>query len=261
MSSAEAPKNNADQNGKLATSQITSSEHDQAVRGMFSRIVRFYDFLNHFLSFGIDLYWRKVLANSVTIGQNKIILDLAAGTLDVSLALAKAHPGIMIPAMDFCYPMLELGSKKLNGANHILPITADAKQLPLPDNSVDSVTMAFGIRNIMPRAEAFAEILRVLSPAGRACILEFGSGREKIMGGVYNLYLNHILPKVGQLFAKDKTAYSYLASTIDNFPPADELAAEMRKAGFVNVGWRRLTFGIVCLHMGEKAQPGQVSQR
>lgn len=228
--------------------------HDEAVRGMFGRIVRFYDFLNHFLSFGIDRQWRRVLAASVKCGPRGRVLDLAAGTLDVALALARAHPSIMIPAMDFCQPMLEQGRKKLAGrpGTRIMPVTADAKLLPLPDNCVDSVTMAFGIRNINPRAEAFVEMLRVLAPGGRACILEFGSGREKIMGGVYNFYLNNILPLVGRAFARDRTAYAYLAQSIDNFPPAGDLADEMRAAGFANVSWRRLTCGIVCLHMGEK---------
>lgn len=233
-----------------------NSGHDEAVRGMFGRIVRFYDFLNHFLSFGIDRKWRKVLAASIKSGPNGRILDLAAGTLDVALAIARAQPQVMIPAMDFCQPMLEQGAKKLSGnlASRIIPVTADSKRLPLPDNCVDSVTMAFGIRNISPRAEAFAEMLRVLAPGGRACILEFGSGREKIMGGLYNFYLNNILPVVGRAFARDKTAYAYLAQTIDNFPPAGDLAAEMRAAGFANVAWRRLTCGIVCLHVGEKPE-------
>lgn len=249
---------NGCQNEADRAARPQNGAHDEAVRGMFGRIVRFYDFLNHFLSFGIDRRWRKVLAASVNPGQKGVVLDLAAGTLDVAIALANAHPKVMIPALDFCQPMLELGSKKLTGrlSGRILPVAADAKRLPMPDNCVDGVTMAFGIRNIIPRAEAFAEILRVLAPGGRACILEFGSGREKIMGGIYNFYLNNILPRVGRLFAKDKAAYSYLAETIDNFPPAEELAQEMRTAGFKNVSWQRLTYGIVCLHIGEK--PGQV---
>ena len=149
---------------------------------MFGRIVRFYDLLNRVLSLGLDQYWRKVLARNVRLGDTGVVLDLAAGTLDVSLAIRRQHPTALVPALDFCPPMLVQGSRKLKGENArcILPVAADAKRLPLPDASVDCLTIAFGIRNIIPREAAFAEMLRVLRPGGRACILEFGSGRERI---------------------------------------------------------------------------------
>ena len=157
-------------------------QHDAAVSGMFGRIAGFYDLLNHTLSLGIDYYWRHVLAKNVRVGSTNRVLDLAAGTLDVSLAIRRKYPHVQVPAMDFCPPMLQRGLHKLKGDNAraIMPVAADAKKLPLPDASVDCVTMAFGIRNIKPRSEAFAEMLRVLTPGGRACILEFGSGSERI---------------------------------------------------------------------------------
>jgi demethylmenaquinone methyltransferase/2-methoxy-6-polyprenyl-1,4-benzoquinol methylase len=158
--------------------------------------------------------------------------------------------------MDFCPPMLVRGRRKLRGADarNILPVAADAKRLPLPDACVDCVTMAFGIRNILPRERAFAEMLRVLRPGGRACILEFGSGRERIWGGLYNLYLNRALPLVGRIFSKDPAAYEYLAATIRQFPPAAALEREMRDAGFARAWHEKLTSGIVCLHVGEKGR-------
>ena len=222
---------------------------------MFSRIVPWYDLLNRLLSLGIDQHWRRVLARSVRPGTAGIVLDLAAGTLDVALAIRRLYPGVLVPAMDFCHPMLAQGRRKLAGSHqrHILPVTADARQLPLPDASVDCLTMAFGIRNIMPREAAFAEMLRVLRPGGRACILEFGSGRERILGGVYNLYLNRLLPRMGRAFSKDSEAYAYLARTIRDFPPAQRLEQEMRAAGFARAWHTRLTWGIACLHVGEKA--------
>lgn len=223
------------------------------VGAMFGRIAGVYDFLNHFLSFGIDRYWRRELAALVKAGPSGRVADLAAGTLDVSLAILKKYPDLVIPAIDFCAPMLEKGKGKLGAESRIFPCAGDALELPLPDNSVDSVTMAFGIRNISRRREAFAEMRRVLAPGGRACVLEFGSGKEKIWGGLYNLYLNSVLPLLGRLAARDRIAYTYLAATIREFPAADILATEMTEAGLVNVGWRRLTSGIVCLHWGEKA--------
>ena len=189
-------------------------EHDQAVAGMFGRIARFYDLLNHVLSLGIDCWWRRELAASVWRGPAHRFLDLAAGTLDVSFALRRRHPEYKVLAMDFCHPMLALGQKKLERRleTGVLPVAADGKRLPLPDNSVDSVTIAFGIRNILPRAEALKEMHRVLVPGGRACILEFGSGRDKIWGGLYNLYLTRLLPSIGRLVSRDSGCELYCES-------------------------------------------------
>ena len=158
--------------------------------------------------------------------------------------------------MDFCPPMLTRGRKKLHGSDAaaILPVAADAKRLPLPDASVDCITMAFGIRNILPRETAFAEMARVLAPGGRACILEFGSGRQRVWGGLYNVYLDRVLPRIGRLLSGDSGAYGYLAETIRNFPTAEDLEEEMRAAGFACAWHLPLTSGIVCLHVGEKAR-------
>ena len=227
--------------------------HDAAVARMFGRIAAWYDFLNRLLSLGIDQRWRRELAAAANPGEG-LALDLAAGTLDVALALRRAAPDVTVAAMDFCPPMLAQGLHKLKGdnASRILPVAADARRLPLGDNAAGCITMAFGIRNITPRGTAFAEMLRVLRPGGRACILEFGSGKERIWGGVYNAYLNHVLPLVGKAFSRDG-AYGYLAESIRAFPTAEELAAEMRDTGFARVWYRKLTSGIVCLHVGEKA--------
>ncbi|MBQ7738260.1 MAG: ubiquinone/menaquinone biosynthesis methyltransferase [Desulfovibrionaceae bacterium] len=221
---------------------------------MFGGIAKFYDFLNHLLSFGVDYYWRSELAKTIP-QEARLVLDLASGTLDVPLAIRRKNPHILVPALDFCHPMLKLGLPKLKGDNQklILPAVADAKHLPLKDNSIDCLTIAFGIRNIIPRSESFAEMLRVLKPGGKACILEFGSGQELIWFGLYNFYLHHILPIIGKALAKDKAAYTYLSKTITAFPPAQEFEAEMQAAGFVNTSYRKLTSGITCLHIGHKA--------
>ncbi len=231
-------------------------KNDRTISAMFERIVPWYDTLNTVLSLGIDSYWRKKLVNEVRPFKTGKVLDLAAGTLKVSLALRRKYPSITVPALDFCPPMLVHGKKKLKGKNisAILPVGADARHLPLQDASVDAITIAFGIRNINPRSEAFAEMLRVLVPGGRACILEFGSGKNKIWGGIYNFYLKHILPRIGNIVSGDDNAYTYLAQTIHEFPTAIELEEEMRKAGF-NAAWHiPLSGGIVCLHIAEKAR-------
>lgn len=239
--------------------------HGRAVASMFGRIVPWYDMLNTLLSCGMDRLWRRRLAQEARpLAERSTgrVLDLAAGTLDVSLAIRRRHPGVAVPAMDFCPPMLQRGRKKLRGADAraIWPAAADARLLPLPDACVDAVTMAFGIRNILPRHEAFAEMLRVLAPGGRACVLEFGSGKNRIWGGLYNFYMERVLPAVGRVISGDKEdggAYAYLAESIRRFPTATELEEEMRVAGFARAWHIPLTSGIVCLHVGEKRQANQ----
>jgi demethylmenaquinone methyltransferase/2-methoxy-6-polyprenyl-1,4-benzoquinol methylase len=220
---------------------------------MFGRIVPCYDLLNRILSLGCDRLWRARLAEAARPGSTGRILDLAAGTFDVALALCARYPDIIVPAVDFCLPMLQKGRSKLRERTRILPIAGDAACLPLPDASMDSITMAFGIRNIQARHAAFAEMLRVLAPGGLACILEFGSGRERIWGGLYNCYLNRLLPGLGKLVSGDDGAYAYLVRTIRDFPDAMALERELRSAGFVRTRFERIFSGIVCLHVAEKA--------
>lgn len=229
--------------------------HAAKVSGLFARIVKWYDPLNRLLSLGLDQGWRKCLADAVLPGQaeGKRILDLAAGTLDVTLAVRKRHPAAQVLAMDFCPPMLVHGQKKLSGEDKdfVLSVGADARALPLPDACMDGLTMAFGIRNIAPRSASFAEMARVLKPRGRACILEFGTGKTRIWLGIYNFYLKRILPVVGRL-SGDPGAYAYLARSIIEFPSADALSDEMRAAGFKRIYHIPLCSGIVCLHVAEK---------
>lgn len=236
---------------------ISPKAEGNAVQNLFSRIAGVYDLLNHILSFGLDVLWRKRLIDAVLPfpphGTAKI-LDLAAGTLEVSVGLAKKHPHRTILAVDFCLPMLQKGREKLSKkrCENVHVLAGDGKRLPLPDNSVDAVTIAFGLRNIRPREDAYAEALRVLTPGGRLCVLEFGSAHDRILFGFYNIYLTHILPLVGKIVSRDKGAYRYLAETIAEYPSAARLADEMRLAGFVDIRYRRYTGGIVWLHTGTK---------
>jgi len=236
---------------------LNTREHGRKVAGLFDSIARWYDFLNHFLSAGQDIYWRYRLVHGVRMGKTGRILDLAAGTLDVSLEILRQHPGARVLAMDFSRAMLVQGKGKVpeKFENQLHLAQADGRLLPLPDASVDCVTIAFGIRNILPRREAYEEIMRVLAPGGRLCILEFGTGRTRIWKGVYNLYLNRILPLIGRVVSRDSTAYQYLADTIIGFPSARELAGELYDAGFSRVHFAPMCSGIVYLHTAEKEGP------
>ncbi|MFP4167334.1 MAG: ubiquinone/menaquinone biosynthesis methyltransferase [Desulfonatronovibrionaceae bacterium] len=231
------------------------NDHGRKVSGLFGRIAGWYDFLNHFLSLGQDIFWRKRLVTHVQSTENGVILDLAAGTLDVSKEIRKKFPRVRIIGLDFSLPMLLRGKRKMSEKRGFLPLAADAVAVPMPDQCVDCATIAFGIRNIRPRQSAYAEILRVLKPGGRLCILEFGSGKNRVWKGVYNFYLHRILPVVGRVFSGDPGAYSYLARTISEFPGAESLAVEIRKAGFDRVFYYPLCSGIVYIHVAEKLQP------
>jgi len=229
--------------------------HGRQVAAMFGRIARWYDFLNHTLSLGLDIYWRWRLARVALPKPGGVVLDLAAGTMDVSIALAKQYPDVRVAAIDYTLPMLARGKGKLTGGleERIVPAQGDGRQLPLADESVDAATIAFGIRNIRPRMAAHKEVLRCLKPGGRFCILEFGTGRRKVWGGLYNFYLNSVLPGFGRLISGDRAAYRYLADTIREFPDERQLARELMDAGYARVFHVAMLSGIVYLHVAEKA--------
>ncbi|WP_027186299.1 ubiquinone/menaquinone biosynthesis methyltransferase [Desulfovibrio inopinatus] len=231
-------------------------EHGRRVAAMFGRIAGWYDALNHILSAGLDLWWRRRMVAHLGVAgkEHPTILDLAAGTMDVSCLSADRHPTSFVVAADFALPMLQSGTRKIRGTRtgRIHPVLADGRTLPLADESVHAATIAFGIRNIRPRQAAYAEVLRVLKPGGRFCILEFGSGKTRIWKGLYNFYLNRLLPLIGRL-SGDREAYRYLADTIMGFPSQSELATELYDAGFHRVFYLPMASGIVYLHVGQKA--------
>lgn len=235
--------------------QPDPSHHAGRVAGMFGRIAGWYDFLNHFLSLGQDIYWRHRLVRMLRPGPTGRVLDLAAGTLDVSLEIKRQFPKSKVLSLDFTEAMLQKGQTKLktDSGRDIQPVLADGRTLPLPTACVDNVTIAFGIRNIRPRMDAYREMYRVLVPGGRMCILEFGSGQNKIWKGLYNVYLDRILPSLGKIFSGDNDAYTYLADTIDGFPVASELVSEITEAGFERVFYVPLLSGIVNIHVAEKS--------
>ncbi|MEW5722495.1 MAG: class I SAM-dependent methyltransferase [Thermodesulfobacteriota bacterium] len=225
------------------------------VRGIFSRVALKYDLLNHVFSLGRDGFWRKAAAGRVKIFQTHRVLDLACGTGDQALALAKARPAARVVGVDFTFPMLErardkVGKKDLAGRVRLT--AADALCLPFPDGSFDSLTMAFGIRNIPDHETALAEMLRVLVPGGRVLILELTFPRWSFIRRLYHSYLYRCIPRLGGLVSGQTLAYRYLADSIMDFPSPEEFRGKMVRAGFVNTGWLKLTLGVAALHWGEK---------
>ncbi len=230
---------------------------DNAAENMalFASITPWYDFQNHLCSLGVDYWWRHKLVEAVVPGPNACFADVAAGTLDVSVLLAKKYPHVQVQASDVCGPMLEYGkARKLQGriASQVQVEVADACHLPYTTESMDAVTIAFGIRNIQPRHKALQEMHRVLAHGGQLCVLEFSSVQSTWLAPVYRLYLEKILPKVAGFFTKKPEAYTYLASSILAFPKPDAFLAEIQEAGFRFAKATPLTFGIATLYRAIK---------
>ena len=224
------------------------------VRQIFSEIAPRYDLLNHLLSFNIDRRWRdraiKELGWEST--PSGLFLDLCAGTLDVSLALAKCagFKGDVLAA-DFALPMLRAGKHKALDFP-IFPVAGDALKLPVPDDSVNGAIVAFGARNLSDLDAGLREVFRVLAAGARFVILEFSTPRSALMRFFYLTYFNRILPFVGGIISGHRTAYRYLPASVAHFPVENELADRMTAAGFKAVRWNSLSFGIAAIHVGEK---------
>ncbi len=229
------------------------------VRRMFSDIAPRYDLLNRVLSMGVDRYWRRVAIARLAWERNPsgTFLDLCAGTLDVAAALIgqREFTGRVIGA-DFAEPMLRAGSAKLP-RGEISPVVADALSLPVADASLAGAIVAFGIRNVADLDACLREVLRALQPSARFVILEFSTPRRSLVRAVYHAYFHHVLPFIGGLVSGHRTAYTYLPDSVKNFPETTVLAERMRAAGYADVQWRELTFGIAAVHVGTKKADGR----
>ena len=214
---------------------------------MFDEVAHAYDKTNDLLSFGQSHYWRYRLKRAVRPQSGQKILDIAAGTGTSSMALMV--PGVKIVAADFSKGMLEEGKKRYPELEFVF---ADAMKLPFSDNEFDVVTMSFGLRNVSDRKVALKEFLRVLKPSGRLVICEF-SHVPGPLGVLYRFYLKNILPKISKLMSKNPAAYDYLSESIMAWPKQEELKKDIENAGFSVASWKSLTFGVVALHEGVKA--------
>jgi demethylmenaquinone methyltransferase/2-methoxy-6-polyprenyl-1,4-benzoquinol methylase len=225
------------------------------VRGMFGRIAGRYDLLNHLLSFNLDRWWRRRTITTVLRakpGPRARILDLCCGTGDLLIGIERRRGAPAIGA-DFCHPMLVGAAAKLRrrGLRSSL-VEADGLMLPLPDGSLDAITIGFGFRNFANYRRGLDEMLRVLKPGGVAAILEFSQPRNRIFGAAYGCFSTTLLPRIGGLISGSAQAYSYLPESIRKFPDAGQLAALMREAGFSRADYELMTFGAVALHLGWK---------
>ena len=230
-------------------------EKKKFVREKFASISLRYDLLNSVLSFQCDRYWRWVTTRELKQFPEGAVLDLCAGTLPLSLELARQAPSRKVVAIDFCEEMLSTGVKKLpydDRRYRIFPACGDGEKIPALDNSFWGCTVAFGVRNLSQTEKGLKEMWRVLKPGGKLLILEFSRPKTPVIKELYNFYLNAVLPKIAGLVSGDKEAYEYLASSIAGFYEPDELLQMMRDAGFATTYCRPLTFGVVTVYVGVK---------
>ncbi|MEO7456595.1 MAG: ubiquinone/menaquinone biosynthesis methyltransferase, partial [Gemmatimonadaceae bacterium] len=224
------------------------------VRTVFEEIAPRYDLLNHLLSLNIDRMWRRRALRMLDWERAPAgrFLDLCAGTLDVGAELTKqaGFQGFIVGA-DFAVPMLRAGVGKAP-ASRLGPVGADAQLLPLADAAMDGATVAFGIRTVASLEVALREVYRVLAPGARFVILEFTTPRSWLVRTFYQFYFHQVLPLVGGLISGHHTAYRYLPKSVAHFPSEPELAARMKAAGFSDVRWESLSFGIAAIHVGVK---------
>ncbi len=236
----------------------TSSEEQASrwVQRMFAGIAPKYDFINHLLSFNVDRRWRKVLMNRlapVFKRSDAKLLDLCCGTGDVLIDLQSATAARVIGA-DFCHPMLVSAKRKAAKKGFQAPLfEGDALQLPLADNALDAISIAFGFRNLVNYPRGLEEIHRVLKPGGTLAILEFSHPTGLIVKSAYGFYSRVLLPIIGTLASGSREAYSYLPDSIRKFPASAELRNMMQAAGFTDTKFELLTGGIAALHLGTKA--------
>ncbi|MBN1975703.1 MAG: bifunctional demethylmenaquinone methyltransferase/2-methoxy-6-polyprenyl-1,4-benzoquinol methylase UbiE [Sedimentisphaerales bacterium] len=235
---------------------VSRQSSENSVGRMFDRIAPDYDKLNHILSFGMDFYWRAKLAGMADRKKQIKVLDLAAGTGDLLIALLRKNPNIIeAVGLDISDNMLAICRKKIasyNLAGRITTICSDVNSSGLPDNTFDIVAMGFGIRNTPDVLKTLSEIYRLLKQSGSALILEFSMPSNKVIKFFYLFYLRYWVPFIGRIISGDKEAYGYLNSSIEKFCNREEFSSLMREAGFQNVITFPLTFGIVCIYKGSK---------
>ena len=224
----------------------------EAVSAMFGRIARRYDRVNRILTGGIDLRWRRALVRAVAAAEPARVIDLATGSGDVAFALHRALPkDVRILGLDFCRPMLEEAEKKKGRLNNVSNLDfdfGDVLELPIDDGTADAVTISFGLRNLADRALGLKEMRRILNPdTGRLFVLEFTQPARWIRP-FYLPYLRHVLPRLAGCISGDVSAYRYLNTSIEGFPPAGEITQEIETAGFREVRARPMTGSIVTLH-------------
>jgi demethylmenaquinone methyltransferase / 2-methoxy-6-polyprenyl-1,4-benzoquinol methylase len=226
----------------------------EQVAQMFDSIARRYDFLNHFLSAGIDRLWRKKAMRMVSVNKDPLVLDIATGTADFAIEALSLNPS-SVTGLDISREMLRIGREKIlkKRLDHkITLLEGDSEKIPFAGNTFDLVTVAFGVRNFEDLEKGLSEMLRVLKPGGQMLILEFSRPHVFPVKQIYDFYFSVILPLLGKLISSDKSAYNYLPESVKSFPYGGKFANKMKDAGLQDIKVKPLTFGIATVYLGKK---------
>lgn len=233
----------------------TDQTKKEEVREMFDNIAPKYDLLNHTLSVNIDRIWRRRVVNEVRRAKPRRILDVATGTGDLAIALARRIRDVQVMGVDLSEAMLAVARRKVEARgldNRIVLERGDAEHLDVADASVDAATVAFGVRNFGDLAAGLRELARTIKPGGKVVILEFSRPRNRVFRALYEFYSYKILPRIGGLVSRDKRAYEYLPASVGEFPAPAVFLEMMEKAGFRNCRARSQSFGIAQIYIGER---------
>jgi demethylmenaquinone methyltransferase/2-methoxy-6-polyprenyl-1,4-benzoquinol methylase len=237
--------------------QVSPEEKTALVRGVFDSVADKYDLMNDLMSGGVHRLWKDRLIRDIRPKAGLHYLDVAGGTGDISFRIRKAAgPTARITVCDLDNAMLTVGRDRAVDRGYIdgfTWVTGNAEALPVPDNSVDVYTIAFGLRNVTHIDTALAEAYRALKPGGRFFCLEFSRVEEPMLAKVYDAFSFGVIPRIGQLVAKDRDSYQYLVESIRKFPPQKQLCRRLEQAGFQGVRHDDLSFGIAAIHRGFKA--------
>lgn len=242
-------------NENITPYQSPTASKKEQVASMFNNISGTYDFLNHFMSLGIDIIWRKKAIRELKSIQPRIMLDVATGTGDFAFEAIKILQPEKIIGVDISEGMLDVARKKIQERDlqHIFSVQlGDSEGLHFNDDHFDAITVAFGVRNYENLEKGLADMYRVLKPGGKMVILEFSKPRAFPVKQGYNFYFKHITPMLGKMFSKDQRAYEYLPESVAAFPDGADFLSLMQKVGFKQTKDRRLTFGISAIYTGVK---------
>jgi len=239
---------------EVKPNQASADSKKQQVEAMFNSIAPKYDFLNRFLSLGIDKGWRKKAIQSIGDINPKYILDVATGTADLAIAALKLNP-IKVIGIDISALMLKVGEDKIAQqklTDKIELIKGDSEQLPFADETFDAITVAFGVRNFENLQKGLNEMQRVLKTGGKIAVLEFSKPKSFPFKQLYNFYFKNILPTWGGFISNNKDAYTYLPESVQHFPEGKQFVAFLHQAGFKEAKVQLLTFGICSLYIALK---------